>query len=276
MANLLKKKFNISSGKLRQLSGWTLSIIAVTVTLGFVSSEVNSVKCRSLSINIDDAYGYEFVKPADIKGMLSSASKQPVGKRLSDINIGMLEKLISTNSCVAAVEVFSTIDGTLHFDIRQRRPVIRIINQKDEHFYVDDKGEFMPVSAQFTANVVVANGFIFNTYTERKIQRKNAEEDSTDTAGNIMVQLYDLAMFLSRNEFWNAQVEQVYVNEFQKMELIPRVGDHVILFGTAENMERKFEKLLVFYKEGLNKTGWNGYEKINLQFEGQVVCTRRK
>jgi cell division protein FtsQ len=87
-------------------------------------------------------------------------------------------------------------------------------------------------------------------------------------------QVYALAKFIEADTFWTANAEQIYVNEQQELELIPRFGDHRILVGDTTAMADKFKRLMVFYRDGLNKTGWNNYNLINLKFKGQVVCTK--
>jgi cell division protein FtsQ len=44
--------------------------------------------------------------------------------------------------------------------------------------------------------------------------------------------------------------------------------------GGADNLEDKFERLFVFYRMGLNKTGWARYNIINIKFKNQVVCSK--
>ena len=65
------------------------------------------------------------------------------------------------------------------------------------------------------------------------------------------------------------------MNEDEEMELVPRVGNHTILFGDEKEMDEKFSKLFLFYKEGLSKQGWNKYNVINLKYKDQVVCTKK-
>jgi len=43
-------------------------------------------------------------------------------------------------------------------------------------------------------------------------------------------------------------------------------------FGKAENIEEKFKKLMIFYKEILPQRGWTKYERVNLEYEGQVIA----
>ncbi|MFI5220531.1 MAG: cell division protein FtsQ/DivIB [Bacteroidia bacterium] len=261
--------------KIRVVSVWVLGVSGILLTLGFVDKEQQNMKCKGLTISINDENGNEFITKDDVLDLLNGRGKYPVGKRLHDINTGVLEKLICSNSYVANAEVFSTINGELAIDIRQRNPLIRIININDEHFYIDDKGKFMPVSLNYSAPVIAANGFITNTYAEQCIVENNSSETDSATGRPILNQLYELALFLTRNPFWNAQIEQVYVNQSLEMELWPRIGNHKIILGDDAHLEEKFSKLYSFYKEGLNKKGWNEYSVINLKFDKQVVCTRQ-
>jgi cell division protein FtsQ len=148
----------------------------------------------------------------------------------------------------------------------------------DEQFYIDKKGEFMPVSDKYTPPVIVANGYIYNTYTEMKITTPVLTDDSLKN-DSLMIprtinQVYALAKFVEADTFWTANTEQIYVNEHQELELIPRVGNHRVLLGDTIDLQDKFRRLMIFYKEGLSKTGWNNYSVINLKFRNQVVCTK--
>jgi cell division protein FtsQ len=87
--------------------------------------------------------------------------------------------------------------------------------------------------------------------------------------------LAELARFISEDEFWDKQIEQIHVTDRKVIELYPRVGEQVIILGTPENFRGKLENLMTFYKNGLSKTGWNKYSVINLSFDGQIVCTKK-
>jgi cell division protein FtsQ len=89
-----------------------------------------------------------------------------------------------------------------------------------------------------------------------------------------MTNLYRLTMYITPDKFLKAQIAQIYVNEQGEFELIPRVGSHVILLGSAEDLDDKFRRLFAFYKFGLNKIGWNKYNVINIKYKNQVVCSK--
>jgi cell division protein FtsQ len=76
-----------------------------------------------------------------------------------------------------------------------------------------------------------------------------------------------------------AQIGQIHREKNGDFLLIPQVGAHKIVFGTAKNdkdVEDKFNKLIVFYKEGLPFEGWNKYNLINLKYDKQIVCSKKE
>jgi cell division protein FtsQ len=87
--------------------------------------------------------------------------------------------------------------------------------------------------------------------------------------------LFDFVSFIVGDPFWNAQIEQIYIREDLKIVLVPRVGDATIVLGKLDNYELKLEKLYRLYKGGFNTMGWNHYEKIDLQYDNQIVCTKK-
>ena len=153
---------------------------------------------------------------------------------------------------------------------------MRIINKNDEQYYIDHTGAFMPVSDRYTPPALVANGFIFNTYGEMNVHIGTPKSDTAAVKiQRTIEQVYVLAHFLETDSFWSANTEQIYVNEFQDLELIPRVGDHRILLGDTTNLSEKMDNLFAFYREGLNKMGWNKYSIINLKYKDQIVCIKK-
>ena len=91
----------------------------------------------------------------------------------------------------------------------------------------------------------------------------------------IIKDIYNLASYINKDDFWKAQFQQIYVNENFEFELIPIVGDFNIIFGDISNIEKKFEKLKLMYKTGFNNEGWNKYKTINLKYKNQIVCTKK-
>ena len=240
--------------KIIKISLWTLSIIFLLITMGFVSREQRQLSCTSVDIRINYDHKNFFVEKGDILSMIAAKGIKLVGVPLSVVNFENMETLINTNPSIAKVEVYSTIAGEIKIDIVQRKPIIRIIS--DDlllNFYIDENGKKMPLSSKHTSKVLIANGNIKTS---------------------MLDDLFKLAKYVDKNNFWKSQIQQIYINLDEEIELIPRVGRHKIIFGDVSDMDEKFKKLMIFYKKGLHYTGWNKYKTINLKFKNQIVCTK--
>ncbi|MBN2763484.1 MAG: hypothetical protein JXR41_10365, partial [Bacteroidales bacterium] len=122
---------------------------------------------------------------------------------------------------------------------------------------------------------LIVNGHIrepFNTGRTRNIW--DSEYDSLSTRQRCIYDVFKLARYIEQDEFWRAQIQQIYVTASGEFELIPRVGSHVIEFGRADAMEEKLYKLKLLYLQGFNKIGWNHYSRINLEYDNQIVCIK--
>jgi cell division protein FtsQ len=269
----MKTKINFK--KILTVAGWVSFSASMLFLLGFVNQKQEELKCSDVVVEMKGDLGHEFVDKNDVLKLANSKGKL-IGKSVGTINTSLLEKIILSNPFIEDVEVYSAIGGVLHIDLIQRNPIVRIINHNDEQYYIDQTGAFMPVSDRYTPPSLVANGYIFNTYSEMNVNIGAPKSDTSATKiPRTIVQVYVLAQFLEADSFWSTNTEQIYVNEFQELELIPRVGDHKILLGDTTNLSEKMDNLFAFYREGLNKLGWNKYSVINLKYKDQVVCTKK-
>ncbi|PCH94115.1 MAG: hypothetical protein COB85_05960 [Bacteroidetes bacterium] len=239
--------------RLLQIGLWSFIFVGLAFVMGFVAVEHRNQNCEKIHVEIDYSEGYFFVEPEDVRAMIRNDGIELLGKPISAIDFQMLESLIANNPHVENVQVYSLISGDLKIEISQRTPMLRLMPRSMRGFYLDKKGVRMELSKKYTARVTLANGFIKN---------------------DMVSDLFLLATFVNNNKFWQSQLQQIYVDSAQQILLIPRVGRHKIILGEVRNLENKFSHLLAFYKDGLNKIGWNRYETIDLSYEGQIVCTK--
>ncbi|HRI40311.1 MAG TPA: hypothetical protein P5565_03195 [Bacteroidia bacterium] len=256
-----------------RISGWSALGIVFVVSVGFTGSRQDSMACTGVHVHITDTIGHSFVEVDDVEAMIRDKYGAVEGKSLHAINTALLESIIRNNPFVKTAEVFSSIDGKLYVEVIQRTPIVRVINQLGESFYIDEQGTFMPLSGQYTARVPVANGYLFDREAERNILQYS-EEQRADTSikRSRIDEVFRVAQFLQGDPFWLSQTEQLYVNLNGDIELVPRVGNHTILLGDASRLDVKFRNLRWFYREALNKKGWGEYKTINLKYHDQVVA----
>lgn len=238
---------------------WVTCISGLVVLMSFIEVKKNSVVCSKVVIYIPG--NQYFIDKDEVDHILGVTNNGLVGLKLENINIHALENKLKANPFIEFAKVYNDMDGVITVEISQRQPILRVMNRFDQDFYIDQHGLKIPLSDNFTAKVLVANGFVDELFTNRV--------DSLHT--DIAQQLFRTADFIRKDSLWSAQIVQIYVNQDHELELIPRVGNHRILLGNSDSLKVKFDNLLAFYKQALPQVGQDTYKTINLKYTNQVV-----
>lgn len=196
-----------------------------------------------------------------------------IGAELGAVDLRGIESRLRNNPFVAEAEVYHTLDGVLHVEVRQRTPIARVYNRDGSSFYIDDEGWAMPTSPHYTARVMVFSGALDETGARDGV-RSVLENDSV-SATQRADEIHRLAAFIHHDPFWNALIDQVIVDEQGDFELLPRVGCQRVLIGDGSALEQRFAKLRIFYGKGMPQADWRRYERLDLRFADQIVCTKR-
>jgi cell division protein FtsQ len=245
----------------------SISLISVVILLFIVFSE--KTKCTELNIEYDniDSTSYR-INQEIIKKIIFKQYKNIIGTSFKKIDLNRLESKIEEHPSVENAEVYKKISGVLGIKVTFRKPIVRIITDKESQFYIDKFGFIMPLSDEGSSRVVPANGNIKYQYAGNKINVMNEEKIS-----KVIKDIYNISLKVSEDKFLKAQIEQIFVNSKQEYELIPKVGDHVVLIGDINNLEKKLKYLKHFYLNVIKSQGWRKYKYINLKFDNQIVCT---
>lgn len=238
---------------------WVICLGGLIALMSFIEVKKAGVICKAVKVNIPGSQ--YFIDKQEVDQILQTTSHTLIGRRLENINIQDLENKLKANPFIEFAKVYTEMDGVLRVEVSQRQPILRIMNRYDMDFYVDQHGLKIPLSPNFTARVLVANGFIEELFANHV--------DSLHT--KLAKDLYLTADFIRKDSLWDAQVAQLYVNKDREIELIPRVGNQRVLIGNADSLQVKFSNLLAFYKNVLPQVGWNKYRMINIKYTGQVV-----
>lgn len=261
--------------KILEITSWVLLISGLITLLGFTTIEHNSKICKKYVIKIDYGKADVLITELDIYSIIKSTGNLLKGQELGSIDFERIEREIKRQSYVANAQAYMNLDGVVEIDVIQRQPILRIFNEKGESYYLDGLGNLLPLNPAFTARVLVASGFIPESFSTKgcflidSIKKKDSLEYHS-----VINHLYKLSTFIIKDKFLKAQIEQIWVDSKGEFELIPRVGNHTILLGGVNDLEDKFERLFVFYRMGLSKTGWTRYNIINIKFKNQVVCSK--
>lgn len=209
--------------------------------------------CKYMLINIEHN-DLGAISRDSIIGLLKDEELYPIGKKTDNIDCYKIENYIKDISIIRSCQVYMNTKGYVNVDIECKIPSIRVINDIGRTYCVDSEGDIIE-NIQKALYLPVVTGCI-----------------TDDMARN---ELKEIANAIDGNAFWTAQIEQIHFDENREVIIIPRVGDHIIELGKAEDIEEKLHKLYTFYQKGMNTVGWNKYSKLNIEFNEKVICTKR-
>ena len=222
--------------------------------------------CTRVDICIDDEQEGGFITTEEVKATLAAKGLYPLNKDFASFNIRAAEELLKGSPFVKTAQCSKSIGGGVDIVMTQRLPVVRIKADNGEDYYVDDNDRVMSAPG-YTSDMVIATGAVSKAY-----------------ASSV---LSPICKVIAADDFWNKQIVQLHVLRGGGIEIVPRVGDHIIYMGVppggadrkqkaAEFAKAKLARLGKFYRYGLSESGWNKYEYINLEYDNQVICKKRK
>ena len=224
--------------------------------------------CTKVNIKISDSNNSGFLSAEEIKAILEKDKLYPLNRQLSSIEPRKIEEALKVGPFVDTAQCYITENGHINIRISQRMPIIRIKNNKGEDYYLDDNGGILP-NSKYTSDLIIATGDISKWFAHFAIT--------------------PMAKAINKSEFWLNQIEQINVRPDRGIELVPRVGNHIIFIGYLpirrnkaandkgidEFVTKKLERTEKFYRYGLSQAGWNKYSYIDVEFDNQIICKRR-
>lgn len=232
--------------------GMALVVLYLIFVYAIIPHHEQEPICTGIDIVIADSTDRKFTEVSTLMNRIKQKELIPTGRPLHTVSTQAIENCVLEYPILRDAVCYKTIDGRIHLDIRQRVPILRVAT--GENYFVDEDRQIMPDLASVAAYVPIVTGRVSKPFAQGE--------------------LFDFVQYIEHNSFWSAQIEQIHVVSQKQIELIPRIGNQVIILGDLVDYERKLSKLKTFYTEAMNKTGWTPYKEIDLRFHGQVVCRK--
>lgn len=255
---------------------WILFFGAISTGFYFVNSYLSVQPIENIDILVSSDDENAFLNKSEVEEFLKSKRLIFEGQKVEELNTEKIEAVLKTFSQIKSVEVFKPIGNQLKINIHLRKPIVHVYNKFDEDFYLDDEGMIVQRPNQHSARLLVASGQIYDRKNGRSVD-SIIHNDSLKTISKLD-EIYRISNYVCHNPELRSLISQMYFENDGTVVLTPVVGGFRIVFGTAKNEEevaRKFDKLSVFYREGLPNTGWNTYREVDLRFEGQIIGRKK-
>jgi len=257
--------------KLLKILLLTIPVLYLIIIPVFLASAVNSKPCSGIVINLADSSEYHFVTKGQLLNMAIGSGNRLLGKKLKDISLLSIENRIKNFHELKTAEVYVSIDGNLHIYADQRTPIVRVMPDDGGDYFIDNDGYIFRRRNLYTPRLHIVEGNV----TVTKAMLDSLSILDTCIKHSVLKDMFGFIKYINNDSFWSAQIDQIYVDGNDEIDLIPRVGNNTIHLGTFENYKGKLRNLAAFYDQVLPEVGWNKYSVINLEYKDQIVCKKR-
>ncbi|MDY0098625.1 MAG: cell division protein FtsQ/DivIB [Bacteroidales bacterium] len=246
----------------------TLYLVAVPV---YYACKTLKKPFTGINITIADSSEYHFVTHNRILNLIGNNNGKIIGKPVGELRLSDIENDLISLRELKVAEVYVTAEGALNVYADQRDPVMRVMANNGGDYYIDNEGIVIRRRNLYTPRLHIVGGNV--NISQAMLDGVSVLD--TSIKNSILKDIYYLVDYINSDSFWSAQIDQIYVDGNDEIDLIPRVGNHMIHLGTADNFMDKLRNLREFYDKVLPVVGWNRYSVINLAFSDQIVCRRR-
>ncbi len=249
---------------------WVFTVLWLAVGAGTIVLLVAAIKkkdgelCSGISISIEGADNNFFVDKKDILNAITNiVDGSPKGKIISAFDLREIEAELQKDVWVKTAQLFFDNNNRLMVNVFEREPMARVFTKSGATFYIDTSLAMLPLSDKFSARLPVFTGFP----SDKGILSK------PDSA--LLKDILAVSIAIQKDTFRAAIIDQVDITPQRDFEMVPKIGNNIIVFGDANNLDEKFGKLQKFYQQVMVKAGWNKYGTINVQYSGQIVAKRK-
>jgi cell division protein FtsQ len=244
----------------------SLAALGVTICLFvYIFGTNGEIVCKGIEVEIKNSGTAKLLTSNDILKLIEQSKIAGKGRPLDDGVIRKTMKLVSDRSSVRNVSVYRTGDSILHVELEQRIPVLRMMTSSGS-CYLDNEGIAFPVSTRYTYDLPLVTG---------KIPLPVDGKTMKDTI--LSQNLLAFTDFISNDPFWNAQIQQINIDEKGNVEFTISSDSHLIRLGQFRGFKRKLDNLLTFYRNvnPYYKERDNVYTALDLRFDGQIVAAKK-
>ena len=242
---------------------WSIAGVALIVLFTYAWQDKSKKKCNGVEIElVGDNTAILFMDEMEIKALLAAQGVKE-GVPIIGLNLIQIEQSLANIKWIKNAEIFIDNKQEVQVRIEQRIPVARIFTATGGSFFIDATAKQLPLKQLTVMRLPVITGFPSD-------QEQLSKPDSA-----LLSHVLKLAMLIREDSFFSAQVAQVNIASNGDLEMIPTLGDHLVLIGSIENIEDKLNRLYTFYKKVWIQSGINAYQVLDCRFDHQIVALKK-
>lgn len=271
-------------GNTTKKSSWFMRflVLAFFVLMGagalvlwaFSISRHNAQPVPELRVNIQKGQSVdELITKHEVDSIVHSHFGLLQGIPMNQVDVGAIQVAVNRHPAIQSCNVYMGVDGILNIDIQQRAPMFRVRNSDGSGFYVDTLGQSFNLLDRAVAYVPIFS--VEGVMGAMEFPATKEYYDENTLGLTYLDELIAFGNHMRKHPDLKDWTEHVHLTQMGTIEVIPRIGRHVIEYGSIYNLEMKTKMLFQFYRSQVHITDLEKYSRINLNFENQIICEKR-
>ncbi len=241
---------------------WSIPVVLTLMLLIAAMQQKEEKNCRAIQVNINGKYGDDFIDAKDVIQIMKDNGAAE-GKETTLISLKKIEEELEKDPWIKKGDLFFDNNQVLQVRIEEREPLARVFTSEGESYYIDSSCKRLPLNNRLFAGVPMFTSF------------PSGKKMLANTDSMLLKDIKEIAEYILKDSFWLQQIAQIDITPQRSYEVIPVIGNQVIRLGNAQNLNEKFGKLMTFYKQVWSKAGFEKYQMIDVQYQDQIVATKR-
>lgn len=251
---------------------WTASVLGLLVLFAFARKNYLDKPVTGIDISVIRKNQTGFLNHSDLLNRVITLTDSAKGKPIRQFKLRKIKEDISQNPWIEDADVSTTLEGKISVRVNERDAFLRAYNRKNESVYIDRNGIIFPTNPAYASRVIIASGYLDFPGLNRQ---KTASVFDSAYRKTALTEIFQLNTAIQNDPFLAVLIDQIYYNSLQEIELSPKIGSASVLLGNLDNLQKKLLYLKAFYKQKALSDELIQYQRINLKFKNQIVCTKR-
>lgn len=246
---------------------WISALVGIAALVWFSVQTHLKSKINRIELTIEKLDGSRNLisNKVALKHIESFFGKEIQEVRFAQLETKKLEAALKNDSRIEHAEVFVDGNNILYVNITQRTPIVRVMADNGEDYYLDRYGARIKTVKKSAVRVPVASGHIDKFVSDWK-----------ELKGHTLQDVLSIAKELPKDDFLQALIEQIYVERDGSITLIPKMGKQELIVGSTEKLKVKLRNIKLAYKTIVRIKGFDKYDKFIFEITNQIISEKNE
>ena len=219
-----------------------------------------NILCENIEVAIVDSLENSFITNKEVISIIDKGYEGYKSLSVDMIDLYKIENLIEEKSVVKNCDAYTSLDGTLHILVKQREPIIKFANSGQD-FYVDKDKFIFFAKNNIESEILTING---------KIPTNSTQPKEKEWLNKVI----NLAKHINNHSYLKNNFTKISATNAGDIILRPKFGKETFLFGSPEDIIKKFELIDLYYNAVIPEMGEDYYSRVDVRYKDQIICKK--